>query len=341
MNERAAQAQFDLPVDLPGVAPCLEPEGWRCVAAPPRTVFSILNQDLVNLSRKHAWSLPDLRDAPALLLGSDYSGETRDSQYMVYSFLVTNSAAWGEWEPLRLKVREQLLGDSRRMAFKRLSDERRWQALGPFLSAADRLGGLSFSVAINKKCGSLFAGDAPLDLGNPDFACFRKWKPAVIEKACVVVNFLGFLLGGLAADGQDVFWFTDEDSIGANDERVGELTRLFAWGASSHLGFSLGHCRCGTARCDNGTGQIEDLLAIPDLVAGAVAEQMKLRGNDPPGMPAAFWLRRGDYSAKTSAISWWFGRSQEALKRLFCVLDPGQDGRGGIVSWFHFHDRND
>lgn len=314
---------------------------WHSVAAPASTLFGILNQDLLRLTQNHAGSLPELRNARALLLASDYSGESNDCPYFVYSFLITSSDAWGEWDSLRLSVREKFLGDGRRMAFKRLSDDQRWQALGPFLDASDKLAGLSFSVAISKQCGSMFAGDAPLDLSNPEFAHFRNWKPAVIEKALVVVHFLGFLLAGLAGEGQNVVWFTDEDSIGANDDRVIDLTRLFSWVVSDFLEFSLGHCRCGTGRCDDGTRQIEDLLSIPDLVAGTLAEQMRLRAADPTGMPAAFWMQRGDYSEKAQRISWWLAQTAQPLKRLFCVVDPTRDGTDAVVSWFHFHDRTD
>jgi hypothetical protein len=185
------------------------------------------------------------------------------------------------------------------MSFKRLGDGQRRRALPPLLEAANILEGLSFSVALNKRCESLFAARPPLDLSNPDFAAFRKWKPMVLEKVFFVVHVLGMLLGGLTAPGQDVMWFTDEDNIAANNDRVRELTQLFGWISSQYLTFNLGHCRCGTSKCDDGSQQIEDFLAIPDMIAGALAEQMQLRSEGPSEFSTIFWVHRGDFSDKT------------------------------------------
>jgi hypothetical protein len=227
------------------------------------------------------------------------------------------------------------------MSFKRLSDGQRRLALTPLLKAANCLHGLSFSVALNKQCESVFAARPPLDLSNPEFAAYRKWKPAVLDKAFFAVHVLGVLLAGLAAPGQNVMWFTDEDSMAANDDRVRELTQLFAWISSQYLTFNLGHCRCGTSKSDDGSRQIEDFLAIPDMIAGALAEQMQLRIEDPSEFSTVFWMHRGDFSEKTREITWWFSDCRNPLKRLLCVVDPGADGRRHLLSWFHFHDQKD
>jgi len=194
---------------------------------------------------------------------------------------------------------------------------------------------------MNKECESTFAARPPLDLSNPDFAAYRKWKPAVLEKAFLAIHVLGVLLAGLAAPGQDVMWFTDEDSIAANDDRVRELTQLFGWISSRYLAFDLGHCRCGTSRCDDGTRQIEDFLAIPDMIGGALAEQMQLRSTDPACLSHIFWMHRGDFSDKTRQITWWLSDSHSPLKRLLCIADPSADGKGHLMTWFHFQNRKD
>ena len=262
---------------------------WKPVRAPERTFSGLLNAEFSRLDARYGGCLPDLRSAQTLLLGSDYSGESSDAPYLVLSFLMTSLESWSEWEPRRLQVRREYFSDSRRMSFKRLGDTQRRRAVVPLLCAANHLCGLSFSIAINKKCESIFAAPSPLDLSNPDFAAYRKWKPAVLEKAFLALHVLGVLLGGLASPGQDVMWFTDEDSIAANDDRVRELTQLFGWISSQYLAFDLGHCRCGTSRCDDGNRQIEDFLAIPDMIAGALSEQMQLRTTDPACLSNIFW----------------------------------------------------
>lgn len=301
--------------------------------------MGLLNSEMLRLDSKYDDCLPNLRLATTLLLGSDYSGESRATPYLVFSFLLTSLESWAGWEPNRLEVRREHLANLRRMSFKRLGDAQRRRALTPLLEAANNLEGLSFSVALNKKCESLFAALPPLDLSNPDFAAFLKWKPMVLEKAFFVVHVLGLLLEGLAAPGQNVIWFTDEDSIAANDDRVRELTQLFEWISSQYLTFNLGHCLCGTSKCDDGSRQIEDFLAIPDMIAGALAEQMQLRCEEPSEFSSIFWMHRGDFSDKTREITWWFSDCHRPLKRLVCVIDPTIDSKGHLLSWFHFHDQ--
>jgi hypothetical protein len=307
---------------------------WHPVEEQGRTFTGCLNSEMLRLDSKYGNCLPNLRSARTLLLGSDYSGESTGTAYLVFSFLLTSLDSWALWEPERISVRREHLTDSRRMSFKRLGDGQRRRALIPLLKAADRLEGLSFSIALHKKCESLFAARPPLDLSNPDFSSFRKWKVTVLEKAFFVVHVLSVLLGGLAAPGQNVMWFTDEDSIAANDERVSELTNLFAWISSQYLKFNLGHCRCGTSRCDDGSRQIEDFLAIPDMIAGAIAEQMQLRNGGPSEFSTIFWMHRGDFSDKTRDITWWLSSSQGSLKRLVCMIDPTDDGISHLLSWF-------
>ena len=125
---------------------------------------------------------------------------------------------------------------------------------------------LSRTRRLDKKCSDIF-NNPPLDLSNPDFGAYRSWKPKVLEKAFFIVHTLAFLLAGLGAPMQNVLWFTDEDSIAANEKRVSELTQLLSWISCLYMPFMMGQVRCGTSKSDDGSRQIEDYLAIPDLVA--------------------------------------------------------------------------
>lgn len=312
---------------------------WRSVVAAPRTVFGLLANEFAMMDQKYSNSLPDLRTSKTLLLCSDYSGEDSKAPYIVYSLLMTSIEAWAAWEPKRLQIRREYFTDSRRMSFKKLNDKQRERSLLPILTAADSLNGLIFSLAISKKCPPVFAASPPLDLKNPQFAAYRKWKPSVLNKAFLILHLSGLLLAGLAEAGQDLLWFTDEDAIAANDQRVIELTQLFAWISSLYLTFDMGKCRCGTSRCNNGTLQIEDLLALPDLVAGALSDQLAARANGPTMPSSVFWMRRGDLRKKTRRITWWFSDAAQALKRLVCIVDPNEDGTAHKTAWFHFHNQ--
>ena len=312
----------------------------RGVRTHGKTITGILNSEISHMDDKYNNCLPNLHSAKTLLLGSDYSGESFNATYTLFSFLITTLESWAAWEPKRLEIRRKHLTDSRRMSFKCLGDGQRRQALHPFLEAANTLDGLSLSIALNKKCQSIFESQIPLDISNPDFSAFRKWRPKILEKAFFIVHILCLLIGGLAAPGQNVMWFTDEDSIAANDDRMRELTQLFSWISSEYLPFNLGHCRCGTSKCDDGSRQIEDLLAIPDIIAGALAEQMQLRGEYPIELSNVLFMHHGDFTDKTKDITWWFSDCRQPLKRLVGIVDPTEDGENHLLRLFHFYDQD-
>jgi hypothetical protein len=312
---------------------------WRS----PRKIvgpFRILDEGIRRLLAQNPDGFPDLRSTSTVLIASDYSGDHSGSKYKVLSFLFADIEGCQEWDEERSGLRAGLLPDKRRMSFKELShDKQRQRALAPFLTAANAIPGLVFTVAIDSAIDSLFEGVAPLDLSNPDFAAFRRWKPRVLEKAFRAIHFTSFLLAGLSRPGQNVLWFTDEDAIVANLDRLTQFTSLFAWIASSYLAFNLGHLRCGTTQCDDGSLIVEDLAAIPDLIAGSVRDQLQLVSDVGPDLPGVFWIHRGDFPNKTSFINWWLSDTTKPLKRVLCLLDPAPNEIGFVLSWFHFHNQ--
>lgn len=212
-----------------------------------------------SISHKYPSSLPDFSSAANILLASDYSGEHPGATYQVLSFLLADLSKCGHWNDERIKLREQFLSDKRRMSFKALRDNKRAQALPYFLMAADNIPGLCFSVAIDNSIKTLFDGVTPLDLQNPEFEEFRTWSKNALEKSFRVVHFLSFLIAGLLQEKQNILWFTDEDSIAANDSRLIQLTKLFSWISTIYLTFDLGNLRCGTTKSDDGSRMIEDV----------------------------------------------------------------------------------
>jgi hypothetical protein len=225
------------------------------------------------------------------------------------------------------------------MAFKNLNDNQRKKALIPFLETANQLPGLLFSIAIDHSIDTLFDGNAPLDLDNPDFQEFRTWKPKVLEKAFRIVHFAAFLTAGLSSPNQNVLWFSDEDNIAANLTRLTHLTKAFASVLSNYLSHNLAHIRCGTTKNDDGSLLIEDLTSIPDLVAGAISEQLIL-GQEEPEFDNIFWVLRPGYTSKTSTITWWLSDTHHPLKRYFCLIKPQKGSSALNVSWFHFYNQS-
>ncbi len=309
---------------------------WRAQPA-SKSIFKIINENIEQLIFRDPTSLPDLRSASTILISSDYSGEHSGVKYQIFSFLIADIGSCQEWEKKREKLRSEFLSDNRRLSFKNLGDNQKRKALKPFLEAADNIPGLVFTIAVDSSIQSLFEGATPLDLENLDFSAFRSWKPKVLEKAFRTVHCISFLLAGLSYSGQNVMWFTDEDSIAANPDRLKQLTNLFAWIASSYLTFNLGHLRCGTTKCDDGSRRIEDFTAVPDLVAGAIGEQLQLTKDQ--DTHDIFWIQRGDFSEKTSFITWWLADTTKPLKRLFYRVNSIPNSNHLNVSCFHLHNQ--
>jgi hypothetical protein len=84
-----------------------------------------------------------LRGAAAWALG----GAVKSHLYDVLSVLYLDLQQSSEWEQRRRVIRASHMGDGRRMCFKSLNDQRRQEALIPFLDAANSIYGLALSIA--------------------------------------------------------------------------------------------------------------------------------------------------------------------------------------------------
>ena len=116
---------------------------------------------------------------------------------------------------------------------------------------------------------------------RPDLAAYSHLRASVFERMLRVVHLVSFFTAGLSRAGQDVLWFTDVDDIAANNERIVELTNVWANVFSHYLQHDLRHVRCGTTQCDNGTLQLEDLASIPQSLGwcfGGDVDAMRSRG---------------------------------------------------------------
>jgi hypothetical protein len=142
-------------------------------------------------------------------------------------------------------------------------------------------------------------------------------------KKLLWTSHLGSLLfAGLSAPGQNLLWFTDEDDIGANPQRVTEATTLIAHISSGYQSHPSGHLRFGTTACDNGDLFLEDIVAIPDLAAGALSEVPKIHSQSRISQIAM--PLRGHVSNKALAILGWLASgAHPTLHKLTLVVDQG------------------
>lgn len=253
---------------------------WRSIRNRNLGMMNVFNDVMV----RHQWSdpdaMPNLRESDTVLVASDYSGHHAACHFESYGYLYITHDSWPTWERCRLRLRERFGLRRRTFAYKKLGDKKKRLALDWFLAAADQLHGACITVLIDRKLKSLF----PNEEGGDREEARKLWPNveftrATFERLMRVVHLNSFFLAGLVGHGQNILWFTDQDDIAANPARVTVLTRIWSIVLSNYLRepddqlpITLGHLRCGTTASDSGTLQIEDLAAIPDLVAGALAE---------------------------------------------------------------------
>ncbi len=308
---------------------------WRELDIQGSSPITAFNRWIRKLAVETPDRLPDLRDAATLFVTSDSSGDHSGAPYRVLSVLLTDPARCGTWIAARDEIRRALLPDGRRMSFKQLRDRKRAEALGPWLKAADLIPGLCLAIAIERSYGSLFDAPAPLNFSHPDFAPYGKWPPATLEKACRLCHFIGLTVAAIAMPGQDVYWFGDQDEICANAERLGQLTKLFAWISSHYATVDLGRLRVGSTISDDGSLILEDLASIPDLVAGAVAEVLARKVAHGVTLSTTSVWPVPDPSTKTAAVLFWLGRGQVPLKRIPCAIESAGPTES-IISFLRF-----
>lgn len=268
-------------------------------------------------------ALPDLSQASLLFAASDYSGEHARSAYRVYSILLADLRGSRGWELSRRSVRSRWLSDGRRMSYKALRDRRRQAALPHFLSAADLISGLLLTVLVDSRIDSMFHSPKE-DRDDASVAVFSSWPRNSFEKLLRVVHLISLLLAGLSRPGQDVLWITDEDEIAANEQRLRQLVLGFGNVASHYLTHDLGHLRIGTTRSDTGLRDIEDLTAIPDLVAGAAADSFGTYQGVvgwPPSGDIVVPLAHDTPGKARTIMSWHAGNIDASLKRLIYLID--------------------
>ena len=282
-----------------------------------------------------------MRNAKKLVIASDYGGDHGDASHTTVCFLIASAASVADWTCSQKIVRSTYLGDGRRLSYKGLNDKHKRLALAPFLAAANRLNGVVVTFLIDKRLISLFQAVGKLDKNDPDLLNLPTWKSSSVERMFRITHIASLLLRGLSGIHQDVLWVTDEDAIVANESRLRQFVSAFGNVASHYLSHDLGHIRVATTASDNGTRDVEDLVAISDIVAGALTDVLAdfaVRGGF-----ASIGLTMPDTKttkAKARKVMDWFSDDRHPLRRVVCVVDQGTTAKYR-VSCVRFHGSSD
>jgi hypothetical protein len=295
---------------------------WCLGNRPELGAMNVVNQLVRALDVAQPEALPRLREPQRLIVASDYGGQHASSQFEALAFLIADAGRLGAWLDARQRFRENWLPDVRRMSFKSLNDRLRANALPGFLELADQVHGLLFVVLVDKQVGTLFneSGEEPSEL---ETRLNASWQPKTIEKALRICHFLSLMLAGLTREFQDVLWITDQDDVAANTQRHHELVQVFGNVASHYLEHTLGHLRVATTHSDTGKRDLEDLVSIPDLAAGAICQvlnESRSAGLFP--VQGVISLMAGDASTKVQRLMNWFSDRRSNLKRLVISIEP-------------------
>lgn len=204
-----------------------------------------------------------------MVTGSDYSGQHRDATHEAYSFIVTTDRDLVDWVPKLAAFRSHWLPDGRRISFKKLNKQALWRALRPFLDTASELRGNVVTVLIDSRIPHFSEGGAAaLREALPE--CFSQKTPlGTIEKMFRLASLMSMILAGFRREGQESIWISDHDETLDNFDRREQFAQL-----SAYLAFAVTGWRNPadqtflTTEYPSVPFWAEDLLAIPDLLAG-------------------------------------------------------------------------
>lgn len=288
--------------------------------------FGIINT-ISSVIAKQEWKDPELftsiRHCPKLIMASDYGSSYKNAQYESMSFIIADLSACGRWYYLRDSIRKKILGYRRTMSFKKLmSDRIRAKSLMSFLRAADTIPGLLATFLIDKKIAYFLSEQIPEDVSKSQVGKLSRWNEKSFTKLTRIGQLGAMLVAGVSSTGQDVLWITDQDEIASNKEKLTEATNVFAHYMCHYLTHNMGHFRFGTTKSDNGSMELEDLAALPDLAAGAMSELMsctikqlgRSHGRVKTPLPK-------DVSKKAHAILAWLAEREHLLKRIAICID--------------------
>ena len=268
--------------------------------------------------------LPDLRALgnSSVAIFTDYGGESR-GKYRTYSTLVCAMSVTHPFSEKMKQVRQSHGLDDKEIEFKDFGMGQLRRALPEYLAALDLLPGFLFTLAVDKRLGSLFGPDGKntREMIATELAKvgIKNRKPEVNEKLLRVVHLAAFLTGLLAHDGQKIFWMTDHDSIAPTKEMHDKLLALF----QGVLGvYARPNCRyplLGGARpFEERALQFLDALSAADIVAGSIDQFLTQR--------ATVSFEEMKVKPGCDQVLQWLAHDGLGLKKMCVIMRPAASG---------------
>jgi hypothetical protein len=197
--------------------------------------------------------------------------------------------------------------------------------LGPWKDSIFLVGGFLCTVAVDKRITTLF--------GVPDDKTALKrlaqfltdhgvghWKARESEKLLRVVHMSAYLAALLGTDGQKIFWMTDHDAICSNQVQHNRMLAVFDNVLRIYTRPGVDFPLIGGALpFEERSVMMNDLLSLPDVVAGSVAQYLtKLDSED----PATITLKEG-----ANDVFAFLATDGPALRKVTFVLTLDVEGK--------------
>jgi hypothetical protein len=204
------------------------------------------------------------------------------------------------------------------MSYKGLNDKIKLKALPAFLSCAGAMKGLLITFAVDSQIQYMFAEQ--FIEACPELSTLKK---NVFEDMLRIIHFGSQAIMTVFSSGQNIVWLTDNDPIVANEK----YKQLFGRLATSSIRKmfmpqeEINRIEFGLSEIDDESLEIEDFLAIPDLVAGALCETLDQLKQSGLRVTSKIILNHPEVKDKTNIICEWIGKSICPLKKFGIVFD--------------------
>lgn len=134
---------------------------------------------------------------------------------------------------------------------------------------------------------------------------------------------VSMLICGISKPKQDIHWISDEDELFCNPSKIADMSKLIGKFTALNINHELGSLGLGTTAIDEEDRLEEDLTAIPDIIAGTMAEiATKLAQSANGRIPTSLALTSPkNLTAKAEIISSWLWNQQSNLKKVVAVVE--------------------
>lgn len=267
---------------------------------------------------------------PSQLLGcaSDYSGNQKNSDFHVLSYVWFDPNNIETWMRAVEALRKTLLGPYRTMSFKGLNDVVKKQTLFPFLSAADDLQGVLLSFAIHKNLDEFKIAPDDFEEISRSFPVSTNWGIKSFQDALRAISLFALGATGFSKNADQINWLTDNDVFTEPTARFNHLKTIVAQTLSNWKEEPFDLVVESSKNTSLPKDRAEDILSIPDLVAGSLATILTshYRSSGTPPLAKSIFAIESSSVDKADNIFDWHCQRDGNLSKVVVILYPPEFG---------------